>query len=88
MTGTFLSRSARVAVVAGVTLAMSMPALASAQGKSTENVPGKECESGQHVGNPHCQVPEVPFAVIYPAIGLASFGLIELYRRRRLEQGA
>jgi hypothetical protein len=76
-----LSRTARVTIVAG--LAWAMPTLAFAQGKSEENVPGRECERGLHVGNPHCQVPEVPFAVIYPALGIVTFGAWELLRRRR-----
>jgi hypothetical protein len=60
-----------------------MPTLAFAQGASHENVPGKECEHGLHVGNPHCQMPEVPFAVVYPALGIVTFGAFEYFRRRR-----
>jgi hypothetical protein len=76
-----LSRTARVAIVAGV--AWAMPTLALAQGHSTDNVPGRECEQGLHVGNPHCQVPEGPFTAAYPVLGILTFGAFEFWRRRR-----
>lgn len=81
MISSLLSRTARVSIVAGV--AWAMPTLAFAQGKSHDNVPGQECEHGLHVNNPHCQVPEVPFSVVYPALGIVAFGAFEFLRRRR-----
>jgi len=85
LTPLLLSRSARVTLVAAI--AWAMPTLAFAQGKSQENVPGHECENGLHVGNPHCQVPEVPATVLYPVLGLITFGALEFARRRRNAPG-
>jgi len=78
-----LSRSARVAVVAGV--AWAMPTLAFAEGYDPHKNVGHECE--HHAGNPHCQVPEVPFTLVYPALGIVTLGAWELLRRRRNQLG-
>lgn len=82
-------RLARVTALAAVVSAAMVPSFALAagpecNGKACDDVPGKECQKGNHVGNPHCVGPEVPITVVYPALGAATFAWM-LYRNRRRE---
>jgi hypothetical protein len=68
--------------VAGVLWALPTLAFADGDDYGHKNV-GHECSYGSHKGNPHCQVPEVPFTVVYPALGIVTLGVWEVLRRRR-----
>jgi len=80
----------RGTALAAVVAAAMVPSFALAagpecNGKACDDVPGKECQKGNHTGNPHCVGSEVPIAVVYPVLGAATFGWF-LYRNRRSDR--
>jgi hypothetical protein len=84
---------ARVCLTLGILWALLIPTLAFADderggnNRGDDRDDGRSCSGSYGSYNPQCAAPEVPMAVLYPALGGLSFVAVRVVRGRRRADG-